>query len=390
MRVALLTTFAAGKKEPLASVVERIHQAFVDAGLGEPFIRFNFGDSPILQGVSSVDRVLKRHAELERFVTTESPMPGISGARRISNGPMSPSAGESIPFATLLEITAGVPRSFPFHNVAVHFHAPLFGEIAINPRNAEGMAGVLVTDSWWVNGRNRSVSACTIVEADPSSKKLPPHPEPVAAVLAACGKAKKTVQAPVPGAEVGAGPVPGVRLPTGVLIPSADPEAARAVHAVVVRYRQLMRETIAHAAMPHTLPLQAEAFKEFGAAGPKKPALEAAFQPMGYSCRGGSGTFSLRRKTDKHLTVELHLDVGTWSHSIVAMFHVFGVGFKATLLLPVSPDAPVGGQYPIGDAERWKKIVENLAALVAELDRSFVVDVEAAAGPSPEWYEPES
>jgi hypothetical protein len=48
------------------------------------------------------------------------------------------------------------------------------------------------------------------------------------------------------------------------------------------------------------------------------------------------------------------------------------------------------GQYPIGDAARWAQIVENLAALVAELDRTFVPAIEAAAGPSPEWYHPES
>jgi hypothetical protein len=49
----------------------------------------------------------------------------------------------------------------------------------------------------------------------------------------------------------------------------------------------------------------------------------------------------------------------------------------------------VGGQYPIGDAGRWQKIVENLAALVAELDSSLVPEIERAVGPSPEWYQPE-
>ena len=74
---------------------------------------------------------------------------------------------------------------------------------------------------------------------------------------------------------------------------------------------------------------------------------------------------------------------------MLAIFRVLGMGFKATLFLPVSTKAMAGGQYPIGDADRWRKIVENLAALVAELDRSFVPDIEAAAGPSPDWYRPE-
>lgn len=45
MRVALLTTFASSKKDPLGSVMERIHQAFLEAGLGEPVIHFDFGDT---------------------------------------------------------------------------------------------------------------------------------------------------------------------------------------------------------------------------------------------------------------------------------------------------------------------------------------------------------
>src|SRR5438093_12044930 len=99
MRVALLITFAASKKEPLVAMMDRIHQAFLDAGLGEPLIRFNFADGMVPGGVSSVDRVLKRHPELARFVTTAPLMPGIPGARRLSNGPTSEGAGETAPYA---------------------------------------------------------------------------------------------------------------------------------------------------------------------------------------------------------------------------------------------------------------------------------------------------
>src|SRR3954447_1093440 len=93
MRVALLTTFGASKKEPLAAAMNRVRQAFLDGGLGEPSIRFNFGD-PLVPGfVSSVDRVLKRYPELKPFLTDAEPVPGIRGARRISNGPLSRAAG---------------------------------------------------------------------------------------------------------------------------------------------------------------------------------------------------------------------------------------------------------------------------------------------------------
>jgi len=392
MRVALLTTFAAGRKEPLAAMLDRVHQAFLDAGLGEPAIQFNFGDSPIAGGVSSVDRVLKRHSELARFVTEAPPMPGFQGSsRRISNGPMSPGAGESIPYSTLQEIAAGVPRSFPFHSVVLLLQSPVLGELGGVTRFAEMLPGVLISDSWWVNGRNRSLSACTVVEGDPAGKKLPPLPGAVASVFAACGKARRTVQAPLADAPVTT-PVPGVRLPTGIPIASANPEAARAVYPIVQDYRARMMDIVVRAALPHDLPDSVEAYQaSLGAtSGPRKPALDQAFKPMGYTCRGNSGTFTLRRRTAANLTAELHLDVGTWSSKVLAMFKIYGLGFKATLMLPVSANATVAAQYPIGDAESWQKIVDNLAALVRELERTFLPEIEAAAGPSPEWYQPES
>lgn len=399
MRIALLTSFAASRKEPLAAVVTRIHQAFHDAGLGQPAVRFNFGDAPAIQvlpgfhHVSSVDRVLKRHPELERFVTSADPMPGIAGTRRISNGPMSAGAGETVPFATVEAIAAGVPRSFPFHNVLIHFFSPEFGEMGpLAMMSAEMMPGILVTDSWWVNGRNRSVSACRVIEADADARKLPPPAGALAAVLAACGKARRTVQAPLVD-KVPTAPVPAVRLPTGTAMPSVNPQVAQAVRAVVLDYRARMGEIVDRAALPHSLPPGPEALRDAGSgvtAGPMKPALERAFKPLGYSCRGGSGSFTLRRRTAANLTAELHLDVGRWGGSVLAIYHVYGVGFKATLFPPVAANAMPMAQYPVGDAARWQKIVENLAALVAELDRSFVSAVEAVAGPSPEWYSPES
>jgi len=93
----------------------------------------------------------------------------------------------------------------------------------------------------------------------------------------------------------------------------------------------------------------------------KKPVLVRAFKPLGYDCRGGSGTFTLRRRTSGNLTVEINLDVGTWSRSLTGFFKVHGL-----LPLPVSRRAAGGGQYPIGDEHRWQQIVANLAALGVE------------------------
>lgn len=75
---------------------------------------------------------------------------------------------------------------------------------------------------------------------------------------------------------------------------------------------------------------------------------------------------------------------------MLAMYKVWGMGWKATVTIPPSTRALVHAQYPIGDADNWRKIVENLGALVAELDRTLVPEIEAAVGASPEWYKPES
>jgi hypothetical protein len=172
---------------------------------------------------------------------------------------------------------------------------------------------------------------------------------------------------------------------------SANPETAAAVQQMVADYRARMPQIVQRAALSHDLPPQQEALRtNLGVtAGPRKPALQRAFKPMGYTCQGGSGTFTLQRRTATNLTVELSLDVGTWSHLVTAAFRVMGVGFRATLLLPVTARSVIGGQYPIADADQWGRIVDNLALLVKELDRTFVPDVERAAGPSPEWYRPE-
>jgi hypothetical protein len=382
MRVALLTTFKASRKEPLAAMLERIHAAFLASGQGEPSILFSFSDAPLPGFVSSVDRVLKRHPQLERFVGSSNALLGGPLARQISNGPGSPAVGEAVPFATLLAIAGGVPRSFPFHAISIQFHGAAFGEgLRSNAPPGSMTPGVMVGDSWWVNGRTRSLSAWTLVDADPASKKLPSPPEAVAAVFADCGKVKGTVQMPL---AVTSAPEPRVAAP--------NPEVASAVRAVVLDYRTRMEEIVDRAALPHDLPPTREALQSTvprQTTGPKKPVLVRAFKPLGYDCSGGSGTFTLRRRTPGNLTVEISLDVGTWSRSLTASFVVHGLGFRAVMPLPASKRAG-GGQYPIGDAERWQQLVDNMAALVIELDRSFVPAVEAASGPTPEWYSPES
>jgi len=445
MLIAVFTTFAASRKEPLADTVERIHAAFLTAGFGEPTIRFTMSDPPgsaelsavqAVMGtkrVSSIERVLKRWTQLERFARAAGTAArgGRGGATmRVLSNLTESGALEPVDFAILTEIARGVPKSFPCHRIALHFSAAGFSEgpplpASPDPRTISMLAragvdvfagqptspGISVTDSWWVNGRQRSLGALRLVEADPSAKKLPAPPAQVAALFAACGKVRKTMQVPFASAPAAA-QAPGFTAaarearsaaPRGV----AGTETGEAIRAVVRAYRARMSEFLER--LPHDLPhhdasvaAASATLTGTGGAGPKKPALVDAFAPLGYDCRGESGTFTLQRQTPKNLTVKLQLDVGTWHSSVTAFMQVIGMvngqGFKATLALPASRQAARGmvrgqelfGQFPIGGPERWRQIVENLAALVAELDRSFVPEIEAIAGPSPEWFRPET
>jgi hypothetical protein len=54
---------------------------------------------------------------------------------------------------------------------------------------------------------------------------------------------------------------------------------------------------------------------------------------------------------------------------------------------PVRP-GDAARQYPIGDTANWERIVENVAAIVGELERTFVAEIEAAVEPAPVWFEP--
>ena len=382
MQVALLTEFTVTKKEPLAVLLERIHAAFLASGLGEPSMLFTFSDSPVA-GRSTIDRLLKKYPDFARFTGERSGIPNVPPIRQVSNRPDSPGAGQSVPFATLLDVAAGVPKSLPFHGVSIHFHSPAFGIQFPLPHLAPIDPGVMVTDSWWVNGRDRGMRALTSVDADPAGNTLPPLPERVAAVLAACGKIKRTVQVPLAAGDAPTAPPQFARL---------SPEVAQAVSEVVQNYKARLAEVVERAAPPHDLPPALEALQTISVAattGPKKPVLVRAFKPMGYDCQAGRGTFTLRRRTAGNLTVEISLDVGTWSKSLHGSFAVKGVGFSARLRLPVSKRALEGMQYRIGDAAHWQQLVDNMVAIVAELDRTFVPAIEAASGPAPEWFTPE-
>jgi hypothetical protein len=377
MRVAVVYEYSVQKKQALGQLVRTVLAAF-DAAGATPAIGVLFSDSPLGDSTRVIDRAVKRFPELQPMATSTAAMPGLPVRAVLSNIDAGGDVRADLPLAreTLLAIADGVPRSFPFHTAAIHFRDPSFGDAGvptIPTAPALGVkSGIRLTDDWWVNGRSRSCAAIVILEAEDAARALPAPPGPAGSVVAALGKPKKTSQMVIPGLSPAA----------------AVPAAASDVTAIVAEYRKSMLQMMERLNLPHDLPPLLEVLGTVEPSGPLKPTLVAAFKPRGYDCKGGSGTFSLTRRTTSNLTVELALDVGTWSRMVTPIYHVSGPGFQATLPLRVSLRAADAMQYPIGGPDRWRQIVENLAAIVDELDRSFVPRIEAAAGPAPAWFEP--
>ena len=281
-------------------------------------------------------------------------------------------SGEPAEFSLLQAILAGVPRSYPFSGVWLHFYAPVFGERLIGlPKLGHSLPGVVVTDNWWVSGRKRALSVYTVVDAEAEDKKL----------AAQSGARRRRDQGSGQSPANGAGPHPAPGGDNGAI----PPANAAAVKAIVAGYRASIGEVAERAAIPHALPPADELRLQNPGilAGPRKPALEAAFKPMGYGCRGGSGVSKLTRRTSG-LTMELYLDVGTWSHEVTAML----IAQRGGIPRVAWNSGGAAALRPISHWRRaqWQKIVDNLAAMVRELERGFVPEIEQAAGPTPAWY----
>jgi hypothetical protein len=378
MNVTVQMDFKADRKEPLGDLVRRVAAQFERSGL-QPEIFAAFSDPPAgIRPTSAVERAIRKHPHLARFERTDAPLQGanLPPIRRLTNGdPSNP-----FPMPDIVSLADGVPRSLPFHAVNLHFGHADFGRTTFFPGLAPP-TGIGIHDSWWVNGRNRSLSAFYVVEAEESSKKLPDPPAAIREILAGFGKPKRTAQFVAPRAPA----APAASSDRGG---RSVPREIALIIPIVTKYRNGMTAMIERIGLPHDLPPAAEVrHSSIGATGPLKPALVEAFTPRGYDCRGGSGTFTLRRRTAANHVVEVELDVGTWSRSLTFMFHVRGPGFNATLMPRVSA-RDIALQYPIGDTESWTRIVANIGAIVDELDCTFVGEIEAAAGPAPDWFEP--
>ena len=374
MQVAVQMEFKVDRRELLGALIRRVAEQFRQAAV-EPNIVASFADGPSGITTSAVDRALKKYPHLTPLQCDDAPSAGMPSVRRLTK------RDESHAFAIedMLRLADGVPRSLPFHEVAVQFRHADFGHSVHNASGPSPALGITIHDSWWVNGRRRTLSALYSVDADVTSKTLPDPPSSIRAILAHFGKPRSSRQFLLKSS---------VATTPNEAHPSAVTNDRATIAPIIAKYRTGMRSLIERLKLPHDLPPENEArHMNRGGSGPLKPALVDAFSSRGFDCHGGSGLFTLQRRTTDNHVVELKLDVGTWSRSVTAMFRVRGPEFNAALELPVTARAQ-GRQYPIGDVENWERVVANIATIVDELERTFVKEIAAAVDRAPQWFNP--
>lgn len=369
------------RKEPFGDVLRRIYEGLGTSGL-EVKYRFTFADSMVPGGVSAVARAVKKFPHLAPLLTTTPVAPLLKQKFPDRTGPPAIIGDATrLAFAQVAEVADGLPRSLPFGSADVRFFTEEFGnapamvkaDTAVTDALLHGHfnTGMRAADTWWVNGRNRHLGAAYVVEVAERTKKVPLPGGALGAFLATLGKARTSAQLPITESEDG----------EKILLKGkaqAPPELA----ALAERLKARVPELIAGAGMPHAI-TSAQAGHS---AHPLKPALEKHFKPMGYACKGGSGIFTLRRRTAGNHVVEVNLDVGTWSRSLTGHFHMYMPDFQFRLPMPASAELRAM-QCAIGDEARWEQLVENMAAFTAYLDREVVPEVERVAGPAPAWFE---
>lgn len=381
MKLFIRQEYRATKKEPFGAMLRRIYEGLGQGGVPVLY-RFTFADHPVPGMISSVARAVKKFPYLAPLVTTEPIAPILRAKEPDKVGPPAILGNaERLEFSRLAEVADGLPRSLPFRLADVRFYTEEFGKAPATVKTdtpaAEALlhghfsTGMRASDTWWVNGRNRHLGAAYVVEVEQRSRNVPLPPGALGAFLATLGKGRTLAQFAIEESEEGE-----------KVVVKGKSQAPPELVGLAEKLRERMPELIAAARMPHAI----ESAKAENAASPLKPALEKHFKPMGYATKGGSGIFTMRRRTAGNHVVEVSLDVGTWSRSLTGHFHVYLPDFAIRLPMPASPELNAR-QCDIGDAERWEKLVENMAAFTRHLDREVVPEVEKVAGPAPAWFE---
>lgn len=157
-------------------------------------------------------------------------------------------------------------------------------------------------------------------------------------------------------------------------------------------YESTVANHINRISFPHDLPAPSweMAMSGFEKVGSLKEPLVEVFRAMGYRYepkQSGRGEYCLQKRTPRGNLIKLSLDTGFMTKSVSAGLYLSGLGLRYNFsLLPISAKLTSISQYPILDLEHWRKIVENLGAVVDYLESQIIPGIDEIWGQCPLWY----
>ncbi len=337
-------------------------------------------------GASAIARAIKKYPKLERYALPKVICDGYS-RRLLSNVVAHHLGGEPCEYVatdTLLALTLGFPRTFPFFKAEFFFLSglPWQSDAAVEPSLpapehynlfGEPFPHVCFRAHYTPSGYRAFVHAAVALgNAATFGAVLPPLPTVAAECLASFGKPRTHL----------------------MLQRTAQEEAElsettahlRALHEA---WRDRSRREMGTLALPHALPTESSGTQFSPMTLPHKAALVDVFKPRGYrysSTDSGSGVFVLYKLTANGNRIEVSCDVGSkWRHYSGGMT-VAGLRGRCYAPLPAHPKQPYES-YDVGSGAIWRQLVENVAVLVDHLEQVFVPEVDATLGRTPAWYE---
>ncbi len=372
--------------ESFAGALANVFQIFDAAGLAAASLRFLFDDAP---GGTACSRTLERFPELAPFARRTPPQLGRPASLRLSNldgrwqGGNPEATGEPSR-ETLLAVVAGIPTEFPLWIAVV-----LIGPVRWN-------------DSGVSEFRPREASARPIPINKPAFSGLAPSmtylaPGVILQRLSTGGlRLWVTEQLPdaTPDAPAAAvvqqflarfGPpqtdsifsVPEAQEVSEVPPPTADPAK---IHA---GYKSRLGEIVAGLSLPFEPPGPEQfANVPHEPLGKIRAVIVDTFKTDGWrraTERIPAGLHKLWKPTPAGRRLELSFDTGSWSRHVVCIMAL--VSERGAARIPIPADRSLRLQYMTPNPQIFAGVLENMRIVVAHLEGTWVVEMEAAMEP---------
>jgi hypothetical protein len=348
------------KKDDPGAAVERIERAVAQSGSGTHHIAFLFLDAVLGRQKSALEYLAKCYPIFGDFRTSAKLLP-------TRETPMI--TGEGVPAETLLEVARGIPRRFPFGTATFAWRdvAPLdFAPELPAPDNSVanlyariagrfGMPGIVLVSKWGVPKRSLDLTAVVRLNSENGARKKPELPQVTQALLDAIGRRKTDDVFAVPDAD---------EAPAAKAAFSNVDDAFKRGHAMLMqRLPELQLET---------LEIRARDVYGFESPGSVKEPLAQVLAPLHYAPeRGGGspGTMLFVKRTPEGHQLRVTVDRGTWANHFLGRFEIRSERWVRAMSIPLAPGDFPGHAYDLLDERQIHRLCDNLAIVVAEIER---------------------